>query len=602
MKDVTIPVRLSHLLRDCSVGAIVRGDRHLVVVPDTRRWFPSHAQPESLQYVDQVRNMLGIAESLLPPPIAQMGDSGKVEGTYILAPLFPQWMLCAGCRLLHYQPWRQQKGETTWYCPHRTATQCRLPLAQVPWVMAHAEGYLADAPWHLIAHPSQRQEGAGCRPDGDSPYLRLEDGEDGRLVICSLCGSRGAMPDRAPFSALTWQQPWFRTPPPSPPEDLGWILGINDVRVHASDISTALVIPPESRIHKGTVVDRLYCSTRWQRELQEARAGLARNAVLQRLARQWRCNPADIEQAQHKLKAGYPLYGQTLSSGDLAQGECHALIIPLPDLSEDEDFVTAHQTPAWRELGDALTGRPRQVHGVVDQLIEVRRLKEIMVLRGFHRIDSEHPVRPDITGETDWLPALELYGEGIFFTLHEGLVAQWEQQDSLQQLAATLEQRAAPARPTALKSTVTPRFLLLHTLAHLFIRQLETAAGYPAASLKERIYCAEGKNPMSGILIYVAVPDEVGSLGGVGALATPARFLRLLLSAWETATWCSLDPVCSEQSGHGPELLNRAACHACVLIPEPCCPYGNSLLDRTFVKQDRKEGIRSLLDYAERPT
>ena len=33
-------------------------------------------------------------------------------------------------------------------------------------------------------------------------------------------------------------------------------------------------------------------------------------------------------------------------------------------------------------------------------------------------------------------------------------------------------------------------------------------------------------------------------------------------------------------------LLNRAACHACALVPEPSCAYGNVLLDRTFVAGD----------------
>jgi len=143
---------------------------------------------------------------------------------------------------------------------------------------------------------------------------------------------------------------------------------------------------------------------------------------------------------------------------------------------------------------------------------------------------------------------------------------------------------------------VTPRFLLLHTLAHLLIRQLETQAGYPAASLKERIYCTAGKLPMAGILVYVAVPDVVGSLGGLAELAAPDRFLPLLTRVFDHSEWCSLDPVCSEHGGQGPSLLNRAACHACALIPEPSCAYGNVLLDRTFIKGDMATGMPAFLD------
>ena len=60
---------------------------------------------------------------------------------------------------------------------------------------------------------------------------------------------------------------------------------------------------------------------------------------------------------------------------------------------------------------------------------------------------------------------------------------------------------------------------LPHPRPPVLIRELEAKAGYPAASLKERIYCTTGKEPMAGVLIYVAVADEEGSLGGLMELA-----------------------------------------------------------------------------------
>ena len=103
---------------------------------------------------------------------------------------------------------------------------------------------------------------------------------------------------------------------------------------------------------------------------------------------------------------------------------------------------------------------------------------------------------------------------------------------------------------------------------------------------------------MAGILVYVAVPDVVGSLGGLAELAEPLRFLRLLTAVFEHADWCSLDPVCSEHEGQGPNLLNLAACHACALVPEPSCAFGNVLLDRCFVKGDLTGSIQPLLAFA----
>ena len=137
---------------------------------------------------------------------------------------------------------------------------------------------------------------------------------------------------------------------------------------------------------------------------------------------------------------------------------------------------------------------------------------------------------------------------------------------------------------------------MLHTLSHLLIRELESTAGYTAASLKERIYCSKDRK-MAGILIYTAVADIVGSLGGIIESAEPKEFLSLLGGVFKHAQWCSLDPVCTEHEGQGPGWLNRAACHACALIPEPACEYNNIFLDRVFIKGSEKLRIPYFLDF-----
>ena len=369
------------------------------------------------------------------------------------------------------------------------------------------------------------------------------------------------------------------------------MLAINDVRVHAPETANALVIPPESRIRRGTVVDRLFGSTEKQKAIRGARPGLHRKTVLLRVAREFGCTPDAVERAQAEIDQGYPLHERSIPDGDLLQSEYRALVETIPDLREDEDFVTAHHSKAWAALIGGLEGSAGRIAAAVDRLVAVERLKEIMVFKGFRRLGGETVTPPDLTGESDWLPALELYGEGVFFTLREALLRRWEAEDALRARARTFLDRlvGGPVRLAA-QPQVSPRFLLLHTLAHLLVRELETAAGYPAASLKERIYSHTGGEPdqlpMAGILIYVAVPDTEGSLGGLTQQAEPQRFLRLLTAAVEAAAWCSMDPVCGEQEGHGPGLLNRAACHACTLVPEPSCVYGNVLLDRTFLAGD----------------
>ena len=603
MAEEHVPVRLSHLLRDCSVGAVVRGPDSLMVVQDIRTWDRPGGAPlkREIRYVDRVRSALGIEQVLCAPPRATE-RGGTVVG-WVPALRFPTWMRCTTCNLMHTAPWRRTRGKpddggdaeaggagNTGEC-----SECGGTLEQAPWVLVHEDGYLADVPWHDLAHgggtrnPEQRQ----CGRDWTQPYLKLDETGTDRRVLCTRCGSHerfpsGALP-RIPFPPFTWQQPWMREPPAQSPEVPAWLIEINDVRVHSPMTRTALVIPPESRIRRGTVTDRLYGSSRSQRRIRNARKPLARRGAVKQVASEYDCTPEQIERAMKAIDDGYPLYGESITVANLLADEFQALTGEIPELREDEDFVTDHHTREWEALGRTLhDGTARRVVHAVSNVIAVNRLKEVMVFSGFKRGSDEGRLTPpDITGESDWLPAIELYGEGIFFTLDEATLQRWEDGQELRQRADAFSRRyvrrVGQGIPE-LEVEVTPRFLLCHTLAHLVIHQLDAEAGYPAASLKERIYCATGAAPMAGILIYVAVPDEEGSLGGLMELAKPERFLRLLTGAFEAAIWCSLDPVCAEQEGHGPDLLNRAACHACVLVPETSCAYGNVLLDRIFVK------------------
>ncbi len=63
-------------------------------------------------------------------------------------------------------------------------------------------------------------------------------------------------------------------------------------------------------------------------------------------------------------------------------------------------------------------------------------------------------------------------------------------------------------------------YVMLHSLSHMLINAISLECGYPASSIKERIYA----NPDDGygILLYTAGADSYGTLGG---LASAARSL-----------------------------------------------------------------------------
>lgn len=602
MANELIPIRLSHLLGHSGVGAIVRGANGLVVVQDTRQWTDRQgfSAGKLIPYVERVRAALGLEEQLCEPPVAKELANGQVDGTSVPATRFPSWMRCPSCGSLYRWPWRNGQPD---HAPHCNYQGCKNhpKLEQVTWVLAHPEGYLADVPWHFLAHqgtrdPSQRN----CKVQDQ---LRLiERGYEERILRCGACGvgTRFRGDERVGFGHGR-MQPWTKDDLVPPIEvweegdkDQAQVLVINDTRVYVPVAESVLVIPPESRVRKGTVVDRLYRNSGDRSRIDGARTPLARKGVIRTLATEYRCTTKDIETALADLARGYPLYGENLTPGQLRESEFKAFLEVLPDQREDEDLVTRNRSDEWRELGvsvDLGTNEQKIVNGV-RHLVRVDRLKAVKVFKGFSRLGGEEIVPPDIVGESDWLPAIELYGEGIFLALDEDRLKEWEQTPAVVSRLNRLLPRFAQSGRDA-PNPLTTRFMLLHTLSHLLMRQIESEGGYPAASLIERIYCASTPEPMAGILIHVAVPDIAGSLGGLAELSEPRRFLGILIRALEHSRWCSLDPVCSEHEGQGPGLLNRAACHACALVPEPACEYGNTLLDRGFVKDDAANGLPS---------
>jgi len=127
------------------------------------------------------------------------------------------------------------------------------------------------------------------------------------------------------------------------------------------------------------------------------------------------------------------------------------------------------------------------------------------------------------------------------------------------------------------------RYAMLHTLAHLLIRELALECGYNAASIRERIYAENMDIPQAGILIYTAAADSDGTLGGLIELGKPENLGRLLKQALERAKVCSSDPLCSEHDPGKDRTLHAAACHACSFVAETSCERGNRYLDRALL-------------------
>ncbi len=602
-KQQYTPVRFSHLTSYSGVGAIVRGaGDKLMVVADTRYWTDKDKQNTTtlIPYVNRITQSLGIKQELRMPPTAQEiqhKGNKEIEGSYLPAVLFPTYASCPKCGLLHPNPWRNQDKILD---EKVECQECKSILRQVVWCCVSNQGFLDDVPWHAICHGESKSI---CKTDYRANYLKFSTNNNGEKIIqCIRCNSSNIY-EKQRLGFIGKQQPWIYEPAELEEGFEVKIVEVNDSSAYSPESVKALVIPPESRISKSTIVDRLYNNSIELRDLQELQ-GLRKKSKLKKLATKYRCTKNEIENAIQKIDDGYPNFGNFETSGDLIVDEYKAFLAPLKGVKDDEDFVTEHKTSEWKILS---TIEQTNLHltaliQVVNNHIVAKRLREILVFKGFKRgfaqEGQEQPlVPPDIIGESNWLPAIELFGEGVFFTLDEAILSAWENLSSIKQRVKEINERYEDSSLNLGQDVViTPRFILLHTLAHLIIRELETSAGYPAASLNERIYHSRSEK-MAGILIYTAVPDVIGSLGGIVESAQPKEFLKILNNAFKQAQWCSLDPVCTEHKGQGPSWLNRAACHSCALVPETACDYSNVFLDRVFIKGSAELNIPNFLDF-----
>ena len=252
----------------------------------------------------------------------------------------------------------------------------------------------------------------------------------------------------------------------------------------------------------------------------------------------------------------------------------------------------------------------------------VERLGETRVFYGFDRLSE---ARPPLSGMPDaamkqlfrappeypherWLPAVRVYGEGIYIELREQAIRDWQTANSewlQQRLTGQFIERLCGA-PQVLLPSAPPnwvwasRYLLVHSLAHILIAQLVFECGYSTASLRERLYVSNDPTaPMAGLLIYTAAGDAEGTLGGLVRLGHPERLGPVVQRALSRSSWCSADPVCSETlGGQGAQLANLAACHSCALLPETSCETINHGLDRALLvgtPTERERGAFSSL-------
>jgi hypothetical protein len=263
-------------------------------------------------------------------------------------------------------------------------------------------------------------------------------------------------------------------------------------------------------------------------------------------------------------------------------------------LEEYRQLVSGESTKHGHEFETRNVPTPDSLTPYFNRIVRVVRLREVMCIRGFSRInppsgDENDPKISHLSiDKMEWLPAIEVRGEGIFLEFNSKNLQEWEMQEEVRKRAASINEswikewrnKYGKGDP---KPVITPRYLLVHTWAHALMRQLTLECGYSSASLRERLYIADDENPMAGVLIYTATSDSDGTLGGLQRQGDAEKIAHTVRAAVKSMEWCSSDPLCIQGMVASPDNYSLAACHACCLAPETSCEEFNRFLDRAMI-------------------
>ncbi len=577
-------IRQSQIITTYGPGALIDLPRYSAIVAGLEQWPNTSLLEEIIEprLSNKLRLLTEIKNPRLFAPPPENNDPTKPNNIGIVAFQFPEFFLVQEAidasnkdrsRRLVNRRQLDEKGRFE----ERSVVATR-------FVRACPKGHVDDIDWYYFVHgpgsscPRTRQlwlDERGTGGDLADLYVRCECGKQRSLIDATQTNDK-------PLDKCNGNRPWLGAHAKEECKEVYRLLTRTASNAYFPQVVSVLSLPD-----RGGDLDVLVRDLWNHLQIVDSLAtlGLVKRYpnVANRLAG---IDENDVLSAILQVKQG------VAETKPVKHVELDA-ILAVPEGFGDD--VPIDRNFHARRLPDRIWRHQPKLSHKIESVIQVHRLREVLALVGFTRFEA---YMPDINGEfetdvarailsleADWLPAVENRGEGIFIQLSADAISEWMDRDAVKTRIASLRSghdlwakerkvtRLFPGGP----------YVLLHTFSHLLVQSMAMRCGYPASSIRERIY-ANPEIDQYGILLYTGSPDSEGTLGG---LVQQARYIEShLADALMMGALCSNDPVCSN---HSPSKslekrwLQGASCHGCALLAETSCEMRNDYLDRALV-------------------
>jgi hypothetical protein len=573
-------IRRSQVITTYGPGALIDLPRHSAIVAGLDTW-PTTA------YLDEVveprltrvlQILTGVTQPrLFAPPAESTSPGAPTRG--IEAWRFPEWFVVQ-------ESAASEERERSRRLVHRRALDERSrfdgrPVVATRFVRACPRGHVDDLDWCGFVHG---------REDNCRRQLWLDErgtsGDLADLVVRCECGKSRSLYEATqlemvPLGACRGARPWLGQNTSEDCKQPSRLLVRTASNAYFPQVVSVLSLPD-----RGSAVEAVVRELWDDLQIVESEGDLGLLKRKPRLAE--RLAPfGDVE----VLEAIRAARRGVAAEKPVKQVELDALLAVPEGFGDD---VPVDENFHGRRLPGHVWRRTPRSDGIT-AVVQLHRLREVLALVGFTRFEA---VTADIQGEYEsdveraqiaiepsWFPAVENRGEGIFVQLRSEAVKAWLERPAVKARIDALAagHRHWGAERRSVRDFPGGPYVLLHTLAHLIIQSLAMRCGYPASSIRERIY-ADPREARFGLLLYTGSPDAEGTLGG---LVQQARQIEdHLAAAFRTSALCSNDPICAQhmpgQSIEG-RWLHGAACHGCALVAETSCEMRNDYLDRALV-------------------